>query len=265
MILSPYIHWSVDPEIFRFGAFTIRWYGLLFATSFFLGYRIIQWIFQKEKLPKTDVDILLFYVLFGVVIGARLGHCLFYEPGYYLSNPIEIIKFWRGGLASHGAAIGILTAIYLYSKKKTKQTYFWVVDRVVIVVALSGFFIRVGNLFNSEILGKATDVPWAFIFTRVDMIPRHPTQIYEALAYLSIFLLLITVYRKFHPVFPGMLFGIFLTCIFGFRIFVEFFKENQSTFEAGMTLNMGQLLSIPFLLIGLFLIFRSRFRKAKTT
>ena len=138
-------------------------------------------------------------------------------------------------------------------------------DRVFIVVALSGFFIRVGNLFNSEILGKATDVPWAFIFTRVDMIPRHPTQIYEALAYLSIFLLLITVYRKFHPVFPGMLFGIFLTCIFGFRIFVEFFKETQSTFEAGMTLNMGQLLSIPFLLIGLFLIFRSRFRKAKTT
>ncbi len=265
MILSPYINWSVDPEIFRFGAFAIRWYGLLFATAFFLGYRITQWIFQKEKLPKTDVDELLIYVLFGVVIGARLGHCLFYEPGFYLSNPIEIIKFWRGGLASHGAAIGILTAVYLYSKKKPKQTYFWVMDRVVIVVALSGFFIRMGNLFNSEILGKATDVPWAFIFTRIDMIPRHPTQIYEALAYLSIFLLLMTVYRKFHPVFPGMLFGIFLTCIFGFRIFVEFFKENQSTFEAEMTLNMGQLLSIPFLLIGLFFIFRYRFRKAKTT
>jgi len=261
MVLSPFFHWSVDPEIIRVGAFAIRWYGLLFATSFFAGYRITQWIYQKEGLQKTDVDELLIYILFGVVIGARLGHCLFYEPSYYLSNPLEIIKFWRGGLASHGAAIGILSAIYLYSRKKPKQTYFWVVDRVVIVVALSGFFIRMGNLFNSEILGRSTDVSWAFIFTRVDMIPRHPTQIYEALAYLSVFFLLIKVYRKFQPVFPGMLLGIFLTCIFGFRIFVEFFKENQSAFEAGMALNMGQILSIPFVLIGIFFMFRPRFMK----
>lgn len=261
MILSPYIHWGVDPEIIRIGAFAIRWYGLLFAISFFAGYRITQWIYQKENFPKADVDELLIYVLLGVVVGARLGHCLFYEPDFYLSNPIEIFKFWRGGLASHGAAVGILTALYLYAKKKPKQNYIWVVDRVVIVVALSGFFIRMGNLFNSEILGKSSDVAWAFIFTRIDTIPRHPTQIYEALAYLSIFVLLIIVYRKFHPPSPGTLLGIFLTCIFGFRIFVEFFKEDQSAFEAGMALNMGQILSIPLVLIGVFLLIRSRIRK----
>jgi len=197
-------------------------------------------------------------MIFGTVIGARLGHCLFYNPVYYLSNPIEIFKVWEGGLASHGAAIGILVAVYLFSKKKKKYPFLWIIDRIVIVVALAGTFIRLGNLFNSEIIGKPTDVSWAFIFTAIDDLPRHPTQLYESIAYLIIFLILLFIYYKgFEKNRSGLLFGLFLVLVFTFRFFVEFLKENQSGFEAGMTLNMGQLLSIPFVLIGIIFIIKS--------
>ena len=220
----------------------------------------MQGIYKNENKPENDLNDLIWFMILGTIIGARLGHCLFYNPEYYLSNPFEIIKIWRGGLASHGAAIGILTAIYFYSKKKKDQSFLWVMDRIVIGVALAAFFIRMGNLFNSEIIGVPTDLPWAFVFTSVDDIPRHPTQLYEALFYLITFLILFFSYKKtkgkFHD---GYLFGIFLICIFGFRIFVEFLKENQTYFEEGMALNMGQLLSIPLVIYGVYLLIKSKY------
>jgi len=188
-----------------------------------------------------------------------LGHCLFYDPVYYLSNPILILKVWEGGLASHGAAIGILISLYLYSKNRSHQPYLWLLDRTVIAVALAGSLIRLGNLFNSEIIGRATDVPWAIILKRIDMVPRHPTQIYESLAYLITFIILLLLYKKFTiKTARGFLLGWFLVLVFGFRFFVEFYKENQVSFEQGMTLNMGQILSIPAVLAGIYFIIKSK-------
>jgi prolipoprotein diacylglyceryl transferase len=203
-------------------------------------------------------------MIFGTVIGARLGHCLFYNPEYYLSNPIEIFKVWEGGLASHGAAIGILTAIYLFAKKKKNYPMLWTLDRIVIVVALAGTFIRLGNLFNSEIIGTPTEVSWAFVFTAVDDIPRHPAQLYESIAYFIIFLILLFIYYKgIEKNKNGLLFGLFLLLVFTFRFFVEFLKENQSGFEESLVLNMGQLLSIPFVIVGIVFIIKSFNLKTK--
>ena len=190
------ITWSISPEIFSIGPIHIRWYGLLFATSFIFGFKIMEWIYTKEKKNLDDLNDLIWFMILGTVIGARLGNCIFYNPEYYLSNPIEILKVWTGGLASHGAAVGILIAIYLYSKKKKDQSFLYVMDRIVIGVALAAFFIRTGNLFNSEIIGQPTDLPWGFIFTSVDDIPRHPTQLYEAFSYLASFFVLAFVYKK---------------------------------------------------------------------
>jgi phosphatidylglycerol---prolipoprotein diacylglyceryl transferase len=257
MILA-FIEWSISPEIFHIGPISVRWYGFLFAMAFVAGYFIMTWVFKKEKRPQPDLEQLSVYMIFGTVIGARLGHCLFYNPVYYLSNPIEILKVWEGGLASHGAAIGILVAVYLFSKKKKNYSFLWIIDRIVIVVALAGTFIRLGNLFNSEIIGKPADVAWAFIFTSVDDLPRHPTQLYESIAYLIIFLILIFIYYKgFEKNRSGLLFGLFLLLVFTFRFFVEFLKENQSAFEKGMVLDMGQLLSIPFIIAGIIFIIKS--------
>jgi prolipoprotein diacylglyceryl transferase len=187
----------------------------------------------------------------GVIIGARLGHCLFYEPEYYLKHPLEILMTWHGGLASHGAAIGILIAIWLFARKE-KKDYLWVLDRVAIVVALSGFFIRMGNLMNSEIYGIETTVPWGFVFLRNhEVAPKHPTQIYEGLAYLAIFILLSRIYwSKKGEHLQGLLISLICILIFTARFFIEFVKEDQVGFEASMKLNMGQWLSIPFVLIG---------------
>ncbi len=263
-MLIAFIEWSVTPEIFHLGPVSVRWYGLLFAMAFVAGYFIMTWIFKKEGRPQPDLEQLSVYMIFGTVIGARLGHCLFYNPAYYLSNPIEIFKVWEGGLASHGAAIGILIAVYLFSKKKKNYSFLWIIDRIVIVVALAGTFIRLGNLFNSEIIGKPTDVSWAFIFTSVDDLPRHPTQLYESIAYLIIFLILLFIYYKgLEKDRGGFLFGLFLVLVFTFRFFVEFLKENQSTFERGMILDMGQLLSIPFVIAGIIFITKSFKPKTK--
>jgi len=252
------INWNVNPEIFRIGNFALRWYGLLFASGFFFGYLILAKLFKKEGVSIEILDRLTIYTAVGTIIGARLGHCLFYEPSYYLSHPVEIIKIWRGGLASHGAAVGILVAIYFFSKK-TKKTYLWTFDRLVIVVALAGFFIRTGNLMNSEIYGVETSLPWGFVFLRSgETLPKHPTQIYEALCYLSIFLILYFIYiRKTGSVKDGALFGLFLIFVFTSRFFIEFIKEDQVGFEAGMNLNMGQWLSMPFVLTGFLLWGRS--------
>lgn len=256
MIISS-IFWDVSPEIIKLGPFSLRWYGLLFALGFVFGYIILTKFYKLEKKPQADLEQLSIYVILGTVIGARLGHCLFYDPVYYLSNPLEMIKVWEGGLASHGAAIGILTALYLLTKKQKDKTMLWILDRLVIVVALAAVLIRLGNLFNSEIIGKATDVPWAFIFARVDDIPRHPAQLYESIFYLISFIILYFTYMKTQKKSKqGFIFGLFLVLIFGFRFFVEFVKENQSAFEQGLTLNMGQILSIPFVIAGLYFIFR---------
>lgn len=254
------ITWDVNPEIIALGPIHIRWYGVLFASSFLVGFQIMTIIFKIEKRSDKDLNDLLWYMLIGTVVGARLGHCLFYNPEYYLTHPLEIFMTWKGGLASHGAAIGIVSALYMYSKKKTGQSFLWVMDRVVITVALAGFFIRTGNLMNSEIIGKPTDVPWAFKFVHAyvsdPMTPRHPAQLYEAIAYLLIFILLFYIYwTKHEKLKDGILYGLFLVLVFTSRFIIEFFKEVQSPFEETMTLNMGQLLSIPLILWGIYLLF----------
>jgi prolipoprotein diacylglyceryl transferase len=250
------IPWNVDPEIFRIGNFAVRWYGLLFASGFVIGYYILRKVFKNEGLGDATLDRLTVYVAVGTIIGARLGHCLFYEPAYYLANPIEILKVWHGGLASHGAAIGIPLAIWLFVRKE-KKPFIWAIDRVVIVVALAGVLIRLGNLMNSEIYGVETTLPWGFVFLRNgENAPKHPTQIYESLAYLITFVILLRVYWKnMGKQKPGLLFGLFLIFVFGFRFLVEYVKEDQVAFEAGMKLNMGQLLSIPLVIAGIALLF----------
>ena len=259
-----FITWNVSPEIFEYRDFAVRWYGLLFALGFLIGQQILFYIFRKEGKPESDVETLTVYMVIATVVGARLGHVLFYEPGEYLSNPLEILKIWKGGLASHGATIGILFALYLYARKKKDQSYFWVVDRIVITVALAGMLIRIGNLMNSEIYGHETDLPWGFLFVlRGETVPRHPTQIYEALFCLVLFIVLFAIWNKYRArTQEGLLLGIFLIALFTFRFFVEFLKEPQVEFENEMLLNMGQILSIPAVLGGVLVIIISS-RNAK--
>lgn len=251
------IFWDVDPVIFRMGSLQVRWYGLFFAMAFYLGYLVLEKIvFKREGLPIGLLDRLATYVVLGTVIGARLGHVLFYEPASYLKDPISILYIWQGGLASHGAAIGILLALWLFVRQSGK-TYLWTLDRVVIVVALGGFLIRMGNLMNSEIYGHYTSLPWAFIFARDgETEGRHPTQIYEALSYLILFFALLRYYiRNYKTMKEGFIFGVFMIVLFGVRVLIEFVKEPQVAFEKTMMLNMGQWLSIPFILAGIFLLF----------
>ncbi|MCD4772271.1 MAG: prolipoprotein diacylglyceryl transferase [Bacteroidales bacterium] len=262
------IVWDVNPEIFRIGNFAIRWYGLLFAMSFIFGYYIMLKIFKKEGVPEKFLDKLTSYMVIATIIGARLGHCLFYEPAYFLSHPIEILKIWEGGLASHGAGIGIVAALLIFSKQN-KKSFLWVIDRIVIVVALSGFFIRMGNLMNSEIIGTLSDLPWAFVFIKsydqlLAIDPRHPAQLYEALSYLLIFIYLMWEYfKKSTPPKNGFLFSMFLILVFSSRFIIEFIKIRQVDFEENMFLNMGQLLSIPFVIAGFVLLYFSGKRKEK--
>jgi prolipoprotein diacylglyceryl transferase len=255
--------WDVSPVIFKLGSLQIRWYGLFFALAFYLGYVILEkQVFKRENLPVKLLDSLATYVVIATVIGARLGHILFYQPMDYLTDPISILKIWEGGLASHGAAIGILIAIWMFTRKSGKS-FLWTLDRLVIVVALGGFFIRLGNLMNSEIYGHITSLPWGFVFVRDGQAdPRHPTQIYEALSYLILFAALLVYYkRNYKTMKEGFIFGIFLIVLFGVRILIEFLKEPQVAFEQTMTLNMGQWLSIPFVLAGLYLLWRTSSKK----
>ena len=251
--------WNIDPEILNLGFLSLRWYGLLFATAFLLSSFLGKWIFIRENQDLENLDRLIIYMMLGTVIGARLGHCLFYEPIYYLSNPLEILKVWKGGLASHGAGIGIFFSIYLYSRKTVEHSYLWVIDRCSIITVMSGFFIRLGNFFNSEIIGQATGSNWGVVFKRVDNLPRHPAQLYESLSYLVIFIILLMVYIKSQkPYKNGQITGLFLLLTFGMRFIIELVKENQSFFEESWVLNLGQLLSIPMMIIGVSLIIISR-------
>lgn len=258
------IYWNTSPELIRLGPLTVRWYGLLFALGFLLGYLVLQRIFRREGVPENDLGTLLLYVLGGAMIGARLGHCLLYEPGYYLSRPGEIILIWRGGLASHGGAAGILIALCFYARSRPGQSYLWLLDRLAIAVALAGTLIRIGNLFNSEIIGTASGLPWAFTFARAGVtptVPRHPSMLYESAAYLLVFFLLLFVYRRRRGrVPPGELIGLFLLTAFTARFLIEFVKEPQAAFENSLPLNMGQLLSIPAVIAGIVLLVASRRR-----
>ena len=264
------IQWDVSPLILELPitdtfSLKLRWYGLLFALGFVVGYYIIEWIFKVEKKPVQELENLTMTMVLSTVFGARLGHCLFYNPGYYLSNPVEILKVWEGGLASHGAAIGILIGLWLFVRKRRKNfNYLWILDRLSIVIALAGSFIRLGNLFNSEILGKPADLPWSFVFVRLgEDFPRHPTQIYESLSYLLIFAFLFFLYnRQRENIRPGILFGLFLILVFGARLIIELFKENQVAFESLLPINLGQLLSIPLIIAGFYLLI---FKKTKKT
>jgi phosphatidylglycerol---prolipoprotein diacylglyceryl transferase len=256
--MNLFIVWDASPEIFRIGSFEVRWYGLMFAASFYLGYLIVRNIFRIEGVAENKLDNLATWIIVATILGARLGHTLFYQPDYYLSNPVEILMIWEGGLASHGAAVSIILVLWWFARKQ-QWSFLWLIDRIAIVVPLAGFFIRMGNFFNSEIFGKPTSLPWAFVFARVDNIPRHPTQLYEAFSYLSIFLFLFFYYRKLNrnPS-RGFLFGWFLILVFGVRILIEFLKEPQVAFEQSMALNMGQWLSIPLVLAGIGILWWSR-------
>jgi prolipoprotein diacylglyceryl transferase len=254
------VPWDVDPIIFRLGPLPIRWYSLGWLLAFGVGFYILQWMYRKEGKPAEGPEPVLFYTLVGAMIGARLGHCLFYRPDYYLANPIEIIAFWKGvrGLASHGGVIGILVSLFIYAKKHPDQPYLWLLDRVAVPTALGGMFIRLGNLMNSEILGVPTEAPWAMVFLRIDSLPRHPAQLYEALAYLLIFLFLLTWYRNRGAAIPhGKLIGAFFALVFTARFLIEFVKERHVPFEAGLPLSMGQILSIPIVAAGIGLIWWS--------
>mgnify|MGYP000894753355 CR=1 FL=1 len=256
------IYWNASREIFSLGPLSIRWYGLLFALGFVVGYQIMQWVYKRENKTQKQLDSLAITMILSTVIGARLGHCLFYEPQIYLSDPISILKVWEGGLASHGAAIGIIFGLWLHIRKQKDISLIWILDRIVIVVALAGFFIRLGNFFNSEIYGTPADLPWAVVFAQIDDIPRHPVQIYESLSYLLIFLFLFFAYKiNYQKLKDGFLFGFFLILVFGVRFILEYFKSNQTDLEMDLPLKMGQILSIPFIIAGFYFLFKKFIKK----
>ena len=268
-----FINWDISPEIFNLGGISIRYYGLLFAVAFILGYKVEEKMFKSEGLPMAWLDKLWLYVAIATIVGARLGHCIFYDWAYYSQHPLEMIlpvrfspefKFTGyQGLASHGAAIGIIAGLWYYSRKVSKKSIFWILDRAVIPIALAGFFIRTGNLMNSEIVGLPTNMPWGFRFMNSDLpnpeLPRHPAQLYEAICYLfSFFVLMYLYWRTNVKKKMGFIFGAFLILIFSARFIIEFVKEVQEPWEAGMALNMGQILSIPFILAGIFMLWYSK-------
>ncbi len=266
MDLLAFIHWNVNPEIFGLGPLSVRWYGLMFAIGFFFGLKHGERMFKFEGIDPKWLESLFMYLIVATIVGARLGHILFYGWEYYSQNPIEIIKVWNGGLASHGGALGIVIALIIWSRKVSKRSVIWVLDRVVVPTALVAALIRTGNLMNSEIYGIETTMPWGFIFVRNgETVAKHPTQIYEALSYLATFgVMLYTYWKTSYRNREGFLLGAFFIMVFASRFFIEFIKEDQEAFESGMALNMGQWLSIPFVLTGAYLIYRS-IKKAPTS
>jgi phosphatidylglycerol---prolipoprotein diacylglyceryl transferase len=260
--MSTYIVWDISPEIFE-GFVSLRWYGICWVLGMLAGYRIMLHTYKSENIPVAELDTLTIYLVCGVIVGARLGHVLFYDPVHYWNHPIEILPFKMdptfeftglAGLASHGGIAGALTALYVYNRKFTKG-YLWLLDRVAIAGAALGGFIRLGNLMNSEVIGIPSTLPWAFIFTRVDDVPRHPAQLYEAIFYLGISIALFVIWKS-EKVYErnGFICGLGITLIFTQRFLVEFLKENQVSFEEHLALNIGQMLSIPLILGGVALM-----------
>ena len=252
-ILFTFITWNVNPDVFELPILhtPVRWYGLLFALAFLLSQQVMYFIYKKEGRTAGEVDTLTIYIALATVIGARLGHVLFYSPVYYFHHPSKIIATWEGGLASHGAGIGVFIALYLFTRK-TKVNYLWLLDRVAIITALTGCLIRLGNLMNSEMVGLPTNLPWGFAFVSVDDVPRHPAQLYESIYCFLLFIALFWAWYKYRDrMTNGFLFSWFLIILFTLRFIDEFFKMNQEVFEDDLILNMGQLLSIPFVLAGI--------------
>jgi phosphatidylglycerol---prolipoprotein diacylglyceryl transferase len=272
-----FITWDVSPEMFTIPGihWPVRWYGLLFACAFLCSQWVMGRIFKAEQRPIKLLDILTIYIVAGTVIGARLGHCLFYQPEVYLPHPLDIFKIWEGGLSSHGGTIGIIIAIWVYCRK-TGESRLWLLDRIAIVAALSSMFIRIGNLMNSEIVGLPTDKPWGFKFMRNDddmmrlvhdgiPIPaRHPAQLYEAFFCLFLFVTLILLWKyKRNVLPPGFVVGLFLVLLFTMRFLIEFVKEVQVGWENKIDLKMGQSLSIPFVVLGVAAMFFSYWKRKK--
>ena len=265
-MLTTVIQWNPDGTVIDLGFFALRYYSLFFVLAFVGSYLVLTKQFKKHGVALELLDSLTIYVFLGTLIGARLGHCLFYDYAYYVNHPLEIIlpvSFSPNfhitgfkGLASHGGGIGIILSILFFCRKYHMRTWF-ILDQVALVVPLAGFFIRLGNLMNSEIIGRATDVSWAFVFVKEDLVPRHPAQLYEAIIYLSIFLLIYWQANRY-PKKEGFYFGLVLVLLFSFRLLIEFLKENQVAFEVDMLLNVGQLLSIPLILFGLIIIYLKR-------
>lgn len=280
MILS-YITWDANPVFFSIGSFQVRWYGLCWALGFLFGYLLLGRVYKREKMSSESLDRVLMYMLISTVIGARIGHCYFYEPEFYLSHPLNVLKIWEGGLSSHGGGIGILIGLFFYAQKE-KKTYLWIMDRIVIPVCLVGSFIRFGNLMNSEIYGTPTSLPWGFKFMRGyeqfcgtfdnyfectaqnccppdQWLPCHPTALYEIASLLLMLGVLLWLYFKKDMAFkyPGFMFGLFLIVIFGCRICIEFLKNVQVDFERNMLFDMGQWLSMPFVVAGIVLVVMS--------
>ena len=274
-----YITWNVDPELFTIFGREIRWYGLLWVIGLIVAVVIVQKIFEKEKLPEKWFDSLFVYMMLGIIVGARLGHCLFYEPAYYLANPLEILAIWKGGLASHGGVIGIIIAVWLYSKRVTKKSMLWTFDRVIVPTGFTAAAIRMGNLMNHEIYGDVTEQPWGFRFIEnigawkagvaepIFSQPSHPTQIYEALVYLMVFAITMYLFWKTDAKKKqGLLIGIAMIIIFASRFLIEYIKEVQVTSEIAMRENtgliLGQWLSIPFVVWGVWLVWNA-FRNSR--
>ena len=280
--MTLFIHWAVDSELID-GWRTPNLYGLLFVSGIVLGYFVIRKMFRAEQIEDKILDTLVTYMVLATIIGARLGHVLFYGPYWdevvdgqiiergYFSHPADIIKIWEGGLASHGAAIAILIALFLFTKKVSGRSYIWILDRIAAPIAIAGTFIRLGNLVNHEMVGYVTDVPWAFEFQyyynsaigNYDPSPRHPAQLYEAICYFISFWILLYLYwklKKWQQ--PGFVFGSFLILIFGARIICEFFKLGQTARDYTLPLNTGQLLSIPLVIAGIYLIYNALKKQA---
>ncbi len=264
--MNSYIIWDINPDIFTLPIINhpVRWYGLLFALAFLISQQIMYFIYKKEGRPVSEVDTLTIYAVVATIVGARLGHVLFYDPIHYFENPLKILMVWEGGLASHGGVIGILIAVYLFARK-TNVNYLWALDRISIVASLTFCMIRLGNLMNSEMIGIPTNLPWGFIFTSTDNIPRHPAQLYEAIHYFFWFIVLfVGWYRLRDRMKNGLLFSWSLIILFSFRFVDEFFKIDQVEFEHGMIFNMGQLLSIPFILTGIVILISNIGKKPET-
>ena len=258
-LLPLVVTWDVNPALFHLGSFEVRYYGVLWAVALGISAYIFHHIMIREGLSEKTFDSVFWFGVISTVLGSRLGHCLFYDPGYYLTHPVEILDIRQGGMASHGAAVGLLIGLWLFSRNN-KLPYIWSLDRISIVVAISGVAVRLGNLMNSEIYGTVTSLPWGFIFVRDgETLPKHPTQIYEALCYLVLFVILLWMYYKKDLARrrPGVMFGFFLIILFGTRFLIEFIKNPQVDFEQHMVLNMGQLLSIPFIVAGVVILWRA--------
>jgi prolipoprotein diacylglyceryl transferase len=264
-ILLEHFIWNTDPVLLHLGPLQLRWYGLLFVGSFFLGLMLMQWIFKREGKDSAVLDTLLIYLIVGAVVGSRLMHCFAYEPDFYLSHPLEILKVWKGGLASHGGLLGSIIAIYIFSKRYHFDVI-WLLSRTAIAGTITAAFVRIGNFFNSEILGLPSDKPWAIIFERVDMVPRHPVQLYEALSYLVLFVLMLEVYKRIKPDFATRILpGIFLTFMFTVRFLLEYTKTRQADYTTSLPFTTGQMLSIPFIILGIGWIIWAIRNKEKAT